>query len=59
MASFGLIEEGLPLWLTEQLSDLAQPSAGGRMVSILEGSYDRYALGRNACVHNSRHWVES
>ncbi|BGE84815.1 histone deacetylase family protein [Methylosinus trichosporium] len=36
---------------TKRLMDLADRSAGGRVVSLLEGGYDLEALGRSAAAH--------
>lgn len=49
MASFGLVEDDYR-WITERLVELADESAEGRVVSMLEGGYDLHALGRSACV---------
>jgi acetoin utilization deacetylase AcuC-like enzyme len=38
-------------WVTEQLKDVAERHAGGRMVSMLEGGYALSALGRSAVQH--------
>ncbi len=38
-------------WVTEQLKDVADRHAGGRMVSMLEGGYSLPALGRSAVQH--------
>jgi acetoin utilization deacetylase AcuC-like enzyme len=38
-------------WVTEQLRDVAERHAGGRMVSMLEGGYSLSALGRSAVQH--------
>lgn len=50
MASFGLVEDDYR-WITERLVALADESAAGRVVSILEGGYELHALGRSACMH--------
>jgi acetoin utilization deacetylase AcuC-like enzyme len=39
------------LWVTEQLKDIAQRHANGRIVSALEGGYALHALGRCAMTH--------
>ncbi len=39
------------IWVTQQLMDVAQRFAGGRIVSTLEGGYDLSALGRSATAH--------
>ncbi|MGH8735133.1 MAG: histone deacetylase family protein, partial [Burkholderiales bacterium] len=38
-------------WVTEQMKDVADKYAGGRMVSMLEGGYALSALGRSAIQH--------
>jgi acetoin utilization deacetylase AcuC-like enzyme len=38
-------------WVTRKLMDVAQASAGGRVVSLLEGGYDLDALGNSAATH--------
>jgi acetoin utilization deacetylase AcuC-like enzyme len=38
-------------WVTEQVKDVAERHAGGRMVSLLEGGYSLSALGRSAVQH--------
>ncbi len=38
-------------WITEQLVDLANHYAEGRVVSMLEGGYNLSALGRSAVAH--------
>ena len=38
-------------WVTRQLMDIADQSAGGRVVSLLEGGYDLQALARSVAVH--------
>ncbi len=38
-------------WLTEQLCDLADAHAGGRLVSTLEGGYDLDALAASVAAH--------
>ncbi|HEX2566133.1 MAG TPA: histone deacetylase family protein [Burkholderiales bacterium] len=38
-------------WVTEQVRDIAERHAGGRMVSLLEGGYSLSALGRSAVRH--------
>ncbi|MEZ5491172.1 MAG: histone deacetylase family protein [Gammaproteobacteria bacterium] len=38
-------------WLTQQLMELAEKHASGRIVSSLEGGYDLSALGRSAAAH--------
>ena len=38
-------------WATSVLIDLAARTAGGRIVSVLEGGYDLTALARSSAVH--------
>ena len=38
-------------WATAQLMDLADRSAGGRIVSLLEGGYDLEGLSRSVAAH--------
>jgi len=38
-------------WVTEQVKDIADRHAGGRMVSMLEGGYALSALGRSVAQH--------
>ena len=38
-------------WVTEQVKDIAERYAGGRMVSMLEGGYALSALGRSVVQH--------
>jgi acetoin utilization deacetylase AcuC-like enzyme len=38
-------------WVTEQVKDLAERYAAGRMVSLLEGGYALSALGRSVVQH--------
>ncbi|QNM99021.1 histone deacetylase family protein [Chitinimonas koreensis] len=50
MASLALVEDDYA-WVTQQLMDVAQTHAGGRIVSVLEGGYDLSALGRSVAAH--------
>ncbi len=50
MASLGLVEADYT-WVTEQLKELADRYAQGRIVSVLEGGYALSALGRSAVAH--------
>jgi len=50
MAQFGLVEADYA-WITEQVMDVAERHAEGRIVSVLEGGYDLSSLGRSAAVH--------
>ena len=38
-------------WVTQQVKDIADRHASGRIVSMLEGGYDLSALGRSAVQH--------
>ncbi len=38
-------------WVTQKLMELASESAGGRIVSMLEGGYDLQGLSRSAAAH--------
>jgi acetoin utilization deacetylase AcuC-like enzyme len=46
-----LLEEGDYTWITEQLLEIANRHAGGRLVSTLEGGYDLPALGASVAAH--------
>jgi acetoin utilization deacetylase AcuC-like enzyme len=50
MAMLRLVD-GDYAWVTEQIKDVADRYAGGRMVSMLEGGYALSALGRSAVQH--------
>jgi acetoin utilization deacetylase AcuC-like enzyme len=50
MASLGLAEADYA-WVTTQLRQVAKASAGGRIVSMLEGGYALSALGRSVAAH--------
>jgi len=50
MASLGLVESDYA-WVTEQIKAVAHDSAGGRIVSILEGGYALSALARSVAAH--------
>lgn len=39
------------MWATEQLCEIADKRAGGRVVSFLEGGYDLAGLARSVAVH--------
>jgi acetoin utilization deacetylase AcuC-like enzyme len=41
-------------WITDRLLELADASAGGRVVSVLEGGYDLTALAASAALHVRR-----
>jgi acetoin utilization deacetylase AcuC-like enzyme len=38
-------------WITEAICDVAEESAAGRVVSVLEGGYDLQALGASVATH--------
>lgn len=38
-------------WVTQQIKDIAERHAKGRIVSLLEGGYNLHALGRSATAH--------
>jgi len=50
LAQLGLVEDDYA-WMTEQLINVADETAQGRIVSFLEGGYDLGALGRSAEAH--------
>ena len=50
LASLALLEEDFA-WITAELVSVANKSADGRVVSMLEGGYDLAALGRSAAAH--------
>ena len=50
MAMLRLVD-GDYAWVTEQMKDVADRHAAGRMVSMLEGGYALSALGRSAVQH--------
>jgi len=50
MASLGLVETDY-VWVTEQVRDIAERHASGRIVSVLEGGYNLGALGRCVTAH--------
>ena len=50
LAQINLSEDDFA-WATAQLMDVAEASAGGRVVSLLEGGYDLVALGRSVAAH--------
>jgi acetoin utilization deacetylase AcuC-like enzyme len=50
MASLGLVESDYA-WVTQQLKAVAKETAGGRIVSMLEGGYALSALGRSVAAH--------
>ena len=50
MASLGLVESDYA-WVTQQIKQVAEASAVGRIVSMLEGGYVLSALGRSVEAH--------
>jgi acetoin utilization deacetylase AcuC-like enzyme len=50
LGQLGLVEADYA-WITQQLMDVAQQHAQGRIVSCLEGGYNLSALGRSAVAH--------
>ncbi|MDN5843558.1 MAG: histone deacetylase family protein [Alcaligenaceae bacterium] len=50
MGQFKLVESDYQ-WITQQLVDIANEHAGGRIISLLEGGYNLSALGRSAVAH--------
>jgi acetoin utilization deacetylase AcuC-like enzyme len=38
-------------WVTERIKEAAGRTAGGRIVSVLEGGYALHALGRSVAIH--------
>lgn len=50
LAGLNLVEDDY-VWLTNEVCRIANESAQGRVVSMLEGGYDLAALGRSAAAH--------
>jgi acetoin utilization deacetylase AcuC-like enzyme len=50
LASLNLKAEDFD-WVTRQLMDLADSTAGGRVVSVLEGGYDLQGLKESVAAH--------
>jgi len=50
LANLNLTEEDFA-WATRKIMDIADRSAGGRVVSVLEGGYDLEALADSAAAH--------
>lgn len=50
MAGFALVEDDYA-WITRAVAAIADSSAGGRVVSMLEGGYQPQALGRSVAAH--------
>lgn len=53
LANLRLVEDDFA-WATEQVIEVAERHAGGRVVSMLEGGYDLAALARSTAVHVKR-----
>jgi acetoin utilization deacetylase AcuC-like enzyme len=52
LANLNLLEQDFA-WVTRKLIDIAQGSADGRVVSVLEGGYDLEGLAKSAAAHVS------
>ena len=50
MAMLNLVEADYA-WVTERIKEAAGRTAGGRIVSVLEGGYELHALGRSVATH--------
>jgi acetoin utilization deacetylase AcuC-like enzyme len=50
LANLNLIEADF-VWATQKIMDVADRSADGRVVSLLEGGYDLEALANSAAAH--------
>ena len=50
LANLRLVEADFA-WITERICDLADETAQGRVVSVLEGGYDLDALATSAAAH--------
>jgi acetoin utilization deacetylase AcuC-like enzyme len=50
MGQLGLVEQDYA-WLTQQIKQVADQHAQGRIVSVLEGGYNLSALGRSVEAH--------
>ena len=50
LANLNLLEEDYG-WATAKLMDIADASAKGRVVSLLEGGYDLQGLSRSVAAH--------
>jgi acetoin utilization deacetylase AcuC-like enzyme len=50
LANLQLVEEDFA-WVTRELMAVADASAGGRVVSVLEGGYDLQGLAQSAAAH--------
>jgi acetoin utilization deacetylase AcuC-like enzyme len=52
LANLNLVEKDYA-WVTQKLMDIADQSAEGRIVSLLEGGYDLQGLSRSVAAHVS------
>jgi acetoin utilization deacetylase AcuC-like enzyme len=52
LANLTLVEDDFA-WATRKLMEVADASAEGRIVSMLEGGYDLEGLGNSAAAHVS------
>jgi len=52
LANLNLVEADF-LWATQKIMEVAQASASGRVVSMLEGGYDLEGLSNSAAAHVS------
>ena len=50
LANLNLVEADFA-WITKKLMEIADDSANGRIVSMLEGGYDLQGLSRSAAAH--------
>jgi acetoin utilization deacetylase AcuC-like enzyme len=50
LANLNLVEPDFA-WATQKLMEIADQSAGGRLVSVLEGGYDLDGLARSVAAH--------
>jgi acetoin utilization deacetylase AcuC-like enzyme len=52
LANLNLLEPDFE-WATQKLMEVAQQTAGGRVVSVLEGGYDLVGLANSVAAHVS------
>jgi acetoin utilization deacetylase AcuC-like enzyme len=50
LANINLVEADF-VWATQKIMDVADQSADGRLISVLEGGYDLEALANSAAAH--------
>ena len=50
LANLNLVEADFT-WVTKKLMEIADDSAQGRIVSVLEGGYDLQGLSRSVAAH--------